>query len=203
LTRACRWSRLIKGCNRNIHACRALPVALVLSMIAVVFGACAAPPPPTALSSLAVTGRPAGSEWPARPAVPLDGVPLAAEAAAPAAVIPLAAAPSPLSPLVEPGSDLAVDEFFVHVPPVIDGVLEVLVVLHGMEGNGPAFARPLLAQTDRQGWVVVAPTYPYGNWQDPAQLVREETGGFIPRLSEFLDGLSARTGLALAPREAP
>jgi predicted esterase len=127
-----------------------------------------------------------------------DGSPPPVIAAAPAVALdPL---PRP-EPLVAPGSDLLFDEFFVHVPPAIDGRLEVLVTLHGMEGNGPAFCAPLRGRADRERWLVVAPTYPYGDWTDPAQVAREEER-FIPRLHAFLADLPARTGLDLEPRIA-
>ncbi len=137
---------------------------------------------------------------PTRPA--LDGEPaasarlLSTERQSPTVTAPTATP----APQVAPGSDLTLDEFFVHVPPSTDGQLQVLVALHGMEGNGPAFARPLIARAEREGWLLVAPTFEYGDWQDPAQLIREECSGFIPRLYAFLNELPGRTGLDLAPR---
>ncbi|HLI28766.1 MAG TPA: hypothetical protein VKZ60_17005 [Chloroflexota bacterium] len=155
---------------------------------------------------LSACGVPAASLAPA-PEAPgargaLDGEPavearlLSVERSSP----PPAADTAAPTPLVTAGSDLALDEFFVHVPPHIDQQLVVLVALHGMEGNGPAFAQPLRARADREGWLLVAPTFRYGDWQDPAQLIREECGGFIPRLHAFLNELPARTGLDLAPQ---
>ena len=47
-----------------------------------------------------------------------------------------------------------------------------LVVLHGIGGNGPGMA-PLLPVARAQGWTVIAPTIPYGDWRDPAQLTGE------------------------------
>src|SRR5919199_1683057 len=95
-----------------MRQCRALPVLLLLFMVGFLLGACGAPTPTVAPSSLAIASRSVDSGLPPSAAVSLDGSPPAADAAAPAVVIPLPAAPSPLSPLVEPGTDLAVDEFF-------------------------------------------------------------------------------------------
>ena len=36
--------------------------------------------------------------------------------------------------------------------------LQVLVALHGMGWDGSSFAAPLVAQAERNGWVLVAPT---------------------------------------------
>jgi poly(3-hydroxybutyrate) depolymerase len=126
-----------------------------------------------------------------------------ADASAARLLAPLDAAPAVgRAPLVEPGSELVLDEFFVRVPPVLEGRLNVLVALHGMEGQGRAFCDPLRTRTDRDGWLVVAPTYAYGDWQDPSQVAREESTRFIPRLREFLAGLPERTGLTLNPQVA-
>ena len=110
--------------------------------------------------------------------------------------------PSRPTPLVAPGSNLVIDDYFVHVPPVITGRLEVLVALHGMGGAGPAFGETILGRADRERWVVVAPHFAYGDWRDPGQVAREESARFIPRLHELLAQLPARTGLDLDPRTA-
>ena len=75
----------------------------------------------------------------------------------------------------------------------------VLVALHGMGGDGPGFAAPLLAQANRNGWLVVAPTFGYGDWRDPEQVRRDEAA-FLPALKRALDNLPAQTGLSLRPR---
>src|SRR5689334_17629859 len=61
------------------------------------------------------------------------------------------------SPAALPGSrDLQLEEYFVHVPPGGPDRWKVLVVLHGMGGEGHSFCAGLLARTDREHWVVVA-----------------------------------------------
>lgn len=76
------------------------------------------------------------------------------------------------------------------------GPLQILVTLHGMGGNGQAFAQNLFDQADRYGWLIVAPTVDYGNWQDPAQVAREDPS-LITWLSHYLDELPANTGLSV------
>jgi pimeloyl-ACP methyl ester carboxylesterase len=97
---------------------------------------------------------------------------------------------------VHPGADLRVDEFFVHVPPGAQEPLTALVVLHGMGGNGEDVSRPLLERADAERWVIVAPTFQYGDWRDPAQLTRE-AGAHMPRIAGFLDRLPDLTGLSV------
>ena len=95
---------------------------------------------------------------------------------------------------VHPGADLRLDEFYVHIPAGATEPLTVLVALHGMGGTGEDIARPLLPRADSEKWVVVAPTYNYGDWRDPAQLTREATTQ-LPRIAAFLDRLPEITGL--------
>lgn len=112
------------------------------------------------------------------------------------------APPARPAPRVGPSSDLSLGEFYVHVPPNVDGRLKVLVALHGIGGEARQFCEAILGRADRERWVVVAPTYAYGDWRDPAQVAREESSRLIPRLHEFLQELPAQTGLDLAPRAA-
>jgi pimeloyl-ACP methyl ester carboxylesterase len=75
----------------------------------------------------------------------------------------------------------------VHAP------LQVLVVLHGMGGNGPDFARDLFDQADTNGWLIVAPTIDYGDWTNPT-VVAQEDPLLIQALSDYLDGLPRLLG---------
>jgi pimeloyl-ACP methyl ester carboxylesterase len=68
-----------------------------------------------------------------------------------------------------------------------------------MGGNGEAFSKDLAEAADTYGWVIVAPTIDYGNWQDPAQVAREEPV-FIAWLIDYLDKLPARQGVVLRKR---
>jgi predicted esterase len=113
-----------------------------------------------------------------------------------------AAPPARSAPRVSPSSDLSLGEFYVHVPPNVDGRLKVLVALHGIGGEARQFCEAILDRADREQWVVVAPTYAYGDWRDPAQVAREESSRLIPRLHQFLQELPAHTGLDVEPRAA-
>jgi pimeloyl-ACP methyl ester carboxylesterase len=75
----------------------------------------------------------------------------------------------------------------------------VLVALHGMGGAGDQFASDLIAQADRNHWLLVAPTIAYGDWTDPVQVAREDPA-LIHWLSDYLDTLPTQVGLPLRPR---
>ncbi|HEY7063100.1 MAG TPA: hypothetical protein VII06_16595 [Chloroflexota bacterium] len=113
------------------------------------------------------------------------------------------APPRPASvALVAPRSDNDFGDFYVHVPPVISGKLKVLVALHGMGQEAHSFCEALLARAEFEDWLVVAPTYAYGDWRDPNQVAREESSRFVPQLHQFLLDLPAQTGLDIEPRVA-
>jgi poly(3-hydroxybutyrate) depolymerase len=63
-----------------------------------------------------------------------------------------------------------------------------------MGGAGEDFGRTIHAWTDAQGWVVVAPTFRYGDWRDPAQVTREASE-HLPRMAAILDLLPEIAGL--------
>jgi pimeloyl-ACP methyl ester carboxylesterase len=71
--------------------------------------------------------------------------------------------------------------------------VQVLVVLHGMGGNGPDFASDLFDQADKNGWLIVAPTIGYGDWTNPS-VVAQEDPLLIQALNDYLDGLPAILG---------
>ena len=77
--------------------------------------------------------------------------------------------------------------------------LPVLVAVHGMGGNGRDFCQDLLATAERNGWIVVAPTFTYQDYKDPALVVQDDTT-FLPRLAALLEQLPARTGLQTRDR---
>ena len=105
------------------------------------------------------------------------------------------------TPVAAPAGPTADLNPFVYVPAGAARAqpVRVLVALHGMGGDGATFSRDLLAVADANSWIVVAPTFAYRDYRDPA-LVRADDAAFLPRLAAILDGLPARTGLALRPR---
>jgi pimeloyl-ACP methyl ester carboxylesterase len=195
---------------RRRHAPQSRTAALLVGLLALAVGAgmlmglgraavVAAPSTHDGLSRVALA-RPLELVADPVPVAEPVQVPLAALVAdGQAAVAPVVAA---RPPLVAPHSDQDFGEFYVHVPPVISGRLRVLVALHGMGQEAHSFCEALLARADFEDWVIVAPTYNYGDWRDPNQVAREESSRFIPRLHEFLQELPGRTGLDLEPRAA-
>jgi len=85
-------------------------------------------------------------------------------------------------------ADLQVEEFAIHVPPLRSRPLTPLVVLHGMGGTGSDEADALRQQADEFGWAVLAPTFGYGDWRDPAEL-RIEDPANATRIATMLDRL--------------
>jgi pimeloyl-ACP methyl ester carboxylesterase len=71
--------------------------------------------------------------------------------------------------------------------------LQVLVVLHGMGGNGPDFSRELFDQADKYNWLIVAPSVDYGDWTNP-NVVAVEDPLIIQALNDYLDGLPNMVG---------
>jgi pimeloyl-ACP methyl ester carboxylesterase len=94
-----------------------------------------------------------------------------------------------------------IQDVYVRAPQnVPDGKpLQVLIALHGMGGNGPAFAAAFTDVADAQGWLIVAPTISYGDWTDPNQIAREEPA-LVAWLSDYVRHLSERTGYSVDPR---
>jgi pimeloyl-ACP methyl ester carboxylesterase len=74
--------------------------------------------------------------------------------------------------------------------------VQVLLALHGMGGNGQDFAKDLLDQADRYGWLVVAPTIEYGDWTNP-DVVASEDPLLIQTLNAYLDGLPQIVGVPI------
>jgi pimeloyl-ACP methyl ester carboxylesterase len=72
--------------------------------------------------------------------------------------------------------------------------LQVLLALHGMNGNGVDFSRDLVEQADHYGWLLVAPTIDYGDWTNPNVVAREEPI-LIRALADYLDQLPQLTEL--------
>jgi pimeloyl-ACP methyl ester carboxylesterase len=92
-------------------------------------------------------------------------------------------------------------DLFIHIPPnaTQNEPLQVLLALHGMGAQGDAFAQCLVTEADRNGWLLVAPTMPYGDYMNPTQLADDDV-----RLSQMLvatlDALPQRLGIKLQPK---
>jgi pimeloyl-ACP methyl ester carboxylesterase len=83
---------------------------------------------------------------------------------------------------------------------VVEQPLQVLVALHGIGGNGEAFARELQEQADRNHWLLVAPTFQYaGDWGDPAEIALEDPA-LLRWLAEFINQLPEWAGMPVRSR---
>ena len=108
---------------------------------------------------------------------------------------PVKAAAPPVQTWPLPGFDL-----FLHLPPdaARSEPFQVVLALHGMGAQGEAFARALVADADRNGWLVVAPTLPYGDHMNPTELADDDVR-LSQMLAATLDALPQRLGLKLLP----
>lgn len=100
---------------------------------------------------------------------------------------------------VRTGLEFAVDEFAIYVPAVVPEPARVLVVLHGMGGNGVDYRALFEGAAEAQGWIVVAPTFPYGDWRNPSGVTREASAQ-LPRIINVIDTLHHATGITARPR---
>jgi predicted esterase len=100
-----------------------------------------------------------------------------------------------------PAYTIADPTLFVYVPSnaELHQPVQVLVAMHGMGGNGKEFCQSLIAAAERNGWIVVAPTFRYQDYMNPA-LVLQDDLSFLPRLKATLDDLPRRTGVPTRDR---
>jgi predicted esterase len=90
------------------------------------------------------------------------------------------------------------NDLYIHVPPQAkqQQPLRILLVLHGMGARGDSFAQSLISTADGYNWVVVAPTMPYRDYMDLAQLTEDDLK-ISQMLNQLLDSLPSRLGLKL------
>ncbi|CAA9579655.1 MAG: hypothetical protein AVDCRST_MAG88-3174, partial [uncultured Thermomicrobiales bacterium] len=95
-----------------------------------------------------------------------------------------------------PHYTISTPDAFIYVPSnaTAQQPVQVLVAMHGMGGNGTTFCQDLLATAERNGWVVVAPTFRYQDYKNPALVLQDDTT-FLPRLAGMLDRLPGQIGL--------
>ncbi len=75
----------------------------------------------------------------------------------------------------------------------------VLVVLHGFGSSGQEMIAPFVAEAERLGWIVVAPTFNYRDWTDPEQ-VRLDEAELIPAIRGMIETLPAKVGTRVESR---
>ena len=76
--------------------------------------------------------------------------------------------------------------------------LQVVIALHGVGGAGKDFAAPLVQEAERNGWLLVAPTFAYGDWHNPDEVAAEDVE-IAQRLVATINALPERTHLQLKP----
>ncbi len=72
----------------------------------------------------------------------------------------------------------------------------VLVAVHGMGADPESFSSDLVAQAERNHWVMVVPDLPYGDWTQ-ADALKSEEKKQMAWLNSLLASLPDRTGLSL------
>jgi pimeloyl-ACP methyl ester carboxylesterase len=77
--------------------------------------------------------------------------------------------------------------------------LQMLIALHGMGGSGEQLASHLIAQADRNRWLLIAPTIEYGDWTDPTQIAKEDPR-LISWLADYIDQLPQQLEQPVRPR---
>jgi len=120
---------------------------------------------------------------------------LAACSARPAVLTSPAAVPNPAPAPVGP------PKYFLYVPPGLppDKPARLLIAVHGMGGNGPDFGSAFIPLARDHGFILVAPTFNYGDWYSPAN-IRVEDIVLGRQLIALLDDAAWRSGYDLRPR---
>lgn len=115
------------------------------------------------------------------------------QAADPQVVAPSSSASAPNS--VTPPS------YALYAPATLPtfGPVCLLLVLHGVGGNGPDFVNLFAPLADRHGWLLVAPTFVYGDWRDPVQ-VRSEDLKLSQQLEALVADVPSRSGRTIKDR---
>jgi pimeloyl-ACP methyl ester carboxylesterase len=115
------------------------------------------------------------------------------------ATMPVRTALAPVARAAE--LNAAIPNVYVHMPRERPQgkQLQVLIALHGLGGNGEQFASNVLAEAERNHWLLVAPTINYGDWTDPTNIADEDPR-LISWLSDFIDNLPDYVQAPVKPR---
>lgn len=91
--------------------------------------------------------------------------------------------------------------YLLYVPSTVptDRLSSVFVVLHGMGADPEGFAAGLVADAERNGWVMVVPHLPYGDWTNAESLKSEEKKQ-MAWLNALLVLLPEKTGIPVRDR---
>ncbi|MBI3912864.1 MAG: hypothetical protein HY327_01515 [Chloroflexi bacterium] len=102
--------------------------------------------------------------------------------------------------LATPTSSPEISDLYVHLPPdaPLKQPLRVVVALHGVGSRGDVFAQSLIADADRNGWLLIAPTFPYRDHMNPRVLLEDDLQ-YSRLLYNTLVALPRRLGFRLRP----
>jgi pimeloyl-ACP methyl ester carboxylesterase len=117
-------------------------------------------------------------------------------------VVLCVAAPHPRSASADAPASFDPNAAYVYVPASVrDGSkpAQVMLALHGMGGEGKGFCQGFLNAAEQNGWVIVAPTFSYRNWKDPA-IVAADDVALTASLVDLLDTLPERIGRPVEPK---
>ena len=96
-----------------------------------------------------------------------------------------------------PATTIRDPDLFIYIPESArqSQPAQILVAMHGMGGDGANFCQNLLGAADRNGWIVIAPTFKYQDYKNP-DLVLQDDLAFLPRLEEMIDSVAGRADIA-------
>ncbi|MEK7786503.1 MAG: hypothetical protein AAB658_13930, partial [Chloroflexota bacterium] len=100
--------------------------------------------------------------------------------------------------LATPTSSPEISDLYVHLPPdaTLKQPLRVVIALHGVGTRGDVFAQSLIADADRNGWLLIAPTFPYRDHMNPRVLLEDDLQ-YSRLLYNTLVALPRRVGFRL------
>jgi predicted esterase len=102
-----------------------------------------------------------------------------------------AAAPT-VAPRIISDSDV-----YIYIPSTVDTSqpAQILVTMHGMGDSGQNFCQSMIPVAERNGWIIVSPTFKYHDYKNPDSSLQDDLT-FLPKLTNILDNVPARTGIA-------
>ncbi|MBV8086368.1 MAG: hypothetical protein JO247_16295 [Chloroflexi bacterium] len=77
--------------------------------------------------------------------------------------------------------------------------VRLLLAVHGVGGNGADFAAPLVQLSQANGWLLVAPTFSYRDYND-ALAARADEPLLLRQIEAILDDVPRKTGLKVQPQ---
>lgn len=92
-------------------------------------------------------------------------------------------------------------DYFLYIPTSASEAhpITALVALRGMGDQPESFASGFVPEAEANGWLLVVPGYPYGDWQQ-IEALKTDAHTELPWLSSLLDALPAETGYPLRER---